>query len=1002
MTTSSSQECRLVIGLALSALMALLSPGRADAQEPDPAEPSVNYYRTEYLGTVDGRIHLRGRFELTASAKGTYGVFFQLRTPSKEILRFEGHPDGRIWKVDDVALPAGQPAAKWVSDVSIPVSDLTGITNLPRGQRSGVWGQCDIWDRARQKYIGFGGGEGPTFLLTIDAEGKVVSVDPPDPPREGPIRMPEQRLLTRHLKLREGVKVYREVNTPIGDRTFFDEAGRRRYAGELGLFEPVDTEAKARELVELRLANRWVIRTAEQYRALRDFFKEKGGMTVVSSGDPPSHGFTVEAAPGGAFAARVLYYFPRQGGVVYHEEMMVRPDGRVEGRSVRLVTNGWYEGWPSQPAMPSDWQENCDKSVRAVLGDLEVIPDRVEPSPDAPPPPRLPTSLQPKEIYQRALKAVAWVITPEFTGTAWLVDRDNRLLVTNYHVAEDLAEVELVFPAYREGALVVEKSWYRDSAPRYRARVVDVSPADDLAILQVDRLPADAQALPLAGANPSPGDAVHSVGNPGPSDALWVYTGGAVRSVHTKKWLAGDEKQVFRLHTEVIETQSPTNHGDSGGPLLNGRGEAVGVTQGGKDITRASLVSWFISAGRVSAFLGQSRRQLDPKTAEDLNFRGVRRVSRSLYDDAIADFSAAIALEPENAQFHSNRAVAYRGKGDYTTALADLEQALKLDPNLAHGWFWRGRVYYRQRAYREAVTAYTRAIQLVPDDAESYYHRAEALALNRQYEEAIRDYGEALRLDPDHGLAHWGRGEASANLGRHVDAIREYNWAQQLGVHDSRLFNLRGEAFFSLKEYDDALKNFVEADRLAPKNATYLTNIGKVLVVGKDQLEIGIKACTVAIEIAPEYAPAYFYRGLAREMLWQIDAAQPDYEKACELRPSYKETLPLYEVANPLVLNKTGEMLNVKILYEAKTSTGSWQWYPSLYFEQAKSYSILPAKEGKVIDGDSWVQARRMRIWAVGEQTGREWTKYRNQDFWLAEKPYRATLGTAVRIFRFE
>ena len=55
------------------------------------------------------------------------------------------------------------------------------------------------------------------------------------------------------------------------------------------------------------------------------------------------------------------------------------------------------------------------------------------------------------------------------------------------------------------------------------------------------------------------------------------------------------------FEAKVVETDSATNPGDSGGPLLNAKGELVGVTQGGA--INAQLVSTFIDVSEVKSLL---------------------------------------------------------------------------------------------------------------------------------------------------------------------------------------------------------------------------------------------------------------------------------------------------------------------------------------------------------------------------------------------------------------
>src|SRR5258707_817522 len=96
-----------------------------------------------------------------------------------------------------------------------------------------------------------------------------------------------------------------------------------------------------------------------------------------------------------------------------------------------------------------------------------------------------------REIYPRVLRASAWVLTPSGgSGSAWVVDRSRRLLVTNQHVVENHLTVAVVFPAYRAGRVVAEKSYYdaRLESLRVIGRVIDADTPRDLTLIQVDSL----------------------------------------------------------------------------------------------------------------------------------------------------------------------------------------------------------------------------------------------------------------------------------------------------------------------------------------------------------------------------------------------------------------------------------------------------------------------------------------------------------------------------------
>jgi hypothetical protein len=211
------------------------------------------------------------------------------------------------------------------------------------------------------------------------------------------------------------------------------------------------------------------------------------------------------------------------------------------------------------------------------------------------------------KVYQSVLKSTVWIVSqrPEGTvsGTGSLIDRRRQLVLTNYHVVGDVDRAVVLFPAYRDGKLIAERDWYKQHVrdQGIRGRVVARDKQADLSLIQIDRVPDGAQALPIAGESVSPGQTVHSLGNPGGSGALWVYTPGKVRQVYQKKWAAKAGRETLQFEARVIETDSPTNPGDSGGPLVNDRGELVGVTQGAA--IDAQALSIFVDLAEVKRLM---------------------------------------------------------------------------------------------------------------------------------------------------------------------------------------------------------------------------------------------------------------------------------------------------------------------------------------------------------------------------------------------------------------
>ena len=208
-------------------------------------------------------------------------------------------------------------------------------------------------------------------------------------------------------------------------------------------------------------------------------------------------------------------------------------------------------------------------------------------------------------IYQQTLKSTAWVVAKVegglSRGSGVLVDKERRLVVTNYHVVLNAREALIFFPYMKGDSVVAERNFYTRNAKKLgiKSRVVAVDQKRDLALIELPALSEDVPAIEFADESASPGETVHSLGNPGSSDVLWAYTSGTVRAVYQKKFRTGVGEHNFK----VLETQSPINAGDSGGPVVNSDGKLVGISQA--MATRARLVSYCVDVNEIKALLAE-------------------------------------------------------------------------------------------------------------------------------------------------------------------------------------------------------------------------------------------------------------------------------------------------------------------------------------------------------------------------------------------------------------
>jgi S1-C subfamily serine protease len=140
-------------------------------------------------------------------------------------------------------------------------------------------------------------------------------------------------------------------------------------------------------------------------------------------------------------------------------------------------------------------------------------------------------------------------------GSGFVIDKAGHI-VTNYHVIEGADQIEVSF----------------SNQDTLRATVVGSDPSTDIAVLRVHS--SSRGLAPLAFGNSDRvrvGDTVVAIGNP--FGLRRTATAGIVSAVQERTITAPNGYPI----DHVIQTDAQINSGNSGGPLLNDRGEVIGV-----------------------------------------------------------------------------------------------------------------------------------------------------------------------------------------------------------------------------------------------------------------------------------------------------------------------------------------------------------------------------------------------------------------------------------------
>jgi lipoprotein NlpI len=104
--------------------------------------------------------------------------------------------------------------------------------------------------------------------------------------------------------------------------------------------------------------------------------------------------------------------------------------------------------------------------------------------------------------------------------------------------------------------------------------------------------------------------------------------------------------------------------------------------------------------------------------------RGYAYNTAGLYDNAIADFNEALAINPKSFEAYTDRGLAYNMKGSFDNAIEDFNRALAIDPNDDKAYNNRGISYNQKGLFANAIEDFNKALAINPYYDKAYYNRA--------------------------------------------------------------------------------------------------------------------------------------------------------------------------------------------------------------------------------------------------------------------------------------
>ena len=339
-----------------------------------------------------------------------------------------------------------------------------------------------------------------------------------------------------------------------------------------------------------------------------------------------------------------------------------------------------------------------------------------------------------------------------------LIEVRKRWVLTAANGLKPNQRVGVCFPLKnRSGEHIAEREAYREPAALHRAgawhvgTVLACDEARDLAIIQLDTVPKNARALPLAARDAAIGDAVQSVSHPLGLDFAWVHSSGTSRQRGNVELTRNPDKPV-----RANLLQLPVQGHSAGGPVLNERGEILGVLSRKEG---ANQVAYAATLDEVRAFLAAVPGAVLQRVVQELTtecstperFAGWCWFAKSMQlqpgEEQKLARDKALSLHRGCIPALMQRAEVSFAAGQAEAAQRDCDSILAIAPQHRLALMLRAECGLNKNEPRQARSDLERVLE--PDPAQAIAQRRLGLALAGigEEKEAIAAFQNAIHFD---------------------------------------------------------------------------------------------------------------------------------------------------------------------------------------------------------------------------------------------------------------
>jgi len=478
-----------------------------------------------------------------------------------------------------------------------------------------------------------------------------------------------------------------------------------------------------------------------------------------------------------------------------------------------------------------------------------------------------------KEIINKYLTSTVTIFLDNSTksGSGFIIEKGK--IITNLHVIE----------GNKNGYVIINGTDIKHKIEGF----FDYDSTTDLAILSVPTLKGNP--LILANEKPKIGDEVFAFENP---------------IISSKIILEGKINYTSNsISNGIIKTTIPLTYGNSGGALINSKGQVIGVVNSGV----ISDIENFKAGYAIEVSFLKKLLKRKNETKKELNIiKGAHHyINESQLKYIVKDYQGALSDLNKSIELNPNFFISYYNRGniklklkDFEGSINDCNKAIEIIPNFVLAYNVRGLAKSKIKDFKGAIKDFNKSIEIDNNFASAYSGRGLAKASLKDIDGAINDFDKAIQIDSKNYLFYVGRGGIKFFSGLEEEGCRDFQKANELGFSDAQiLINKFCNNSQTAKEYFDsgiikqnnenykgAIADYNKAIDINPKLVKVYNNRGNAKSDLKDY-KGAISDFNKAIAIEPNDIYAYCNRGLAKTKIKDYNGAISDFTKAISIDP---------------------------------------------------------------------------------------------------------------------